>query len=66
VSDLAFETRFLVDLQNDWPYRDLASVYHLGGDDAKHMAVESYRAWNSFSEVGAQPLWCWARSTGPA
>jgi hypothetical protein len=49
VEDLAFETRFLVDLQNDWPYRDLASVdYHLGGDDAKHMAVESYRANNTF------------------
>lgn len=49
VSDLAFETRFLVDLQDDWPYRDLASVdYHLGGDDAKHMAVESYRANNTF------------------
>lgn len=48
VSDLAAETRFLVDQEGDWPYRDLASVdYHLGGDDAKHMAVESYRTWNS-------------------
>jgi hypothetical protein len=49
VTDLAVETRFLVDVEGDWAYSDLASIkYHLGGDDAKHMSVESYRAYNSY------------------
>jgi hypothetical protein len=48
VTDLGDETRFLVALEGDWPYRDTASIdYHLGSDDAKHMAVEHYRNFDS-------------------
>ena len=49
ITDLASETRFLVASEGDWAYSDLASIdYHVGGDDAKHMSVESYRAYNPF------------------